>query len=308
MLPAKILQPGEIESLASPVTHLLLPDPQLFIRRSERLRRLAQAHSIGDYLGFVASIAEQQQALLDSIADLELADIESTRLLKLGLPPLSATDWQRDPLWRDLARALAKAVMPNAPPPARTVLNELSARSDDWLEDQASALIGLDLPHLDIATSPIIAGALQVYWTRLAQAQEPARIPRPGDPSLCPVCGSHPMVSLVQLGGEVNALRYLVCSLCGSQWYLERAKCSSCGNTRDIGYQTVENPNSAIRAESCPECHGYLKILYRNQSPDLEPTADDLASLALDWLMSEEGYSRTGVNLMLLQGADDAAV
>jgi len=307
MPPAKILQPGEIESLASPITQLRLPDPHIYLHRAERLHRVAQGHSIGDYLRFVGSIAERQQELLDSIVDLEVPDFEPTGHLELGPRPLPAAGWPRDPRWRDLARALAKAVMPDAPTPAQMVLNALCGQSDDWLEGQADVLIGLDLGRLDIAASPILAGALQVYWTRLARTQDPARIPRSEDAGLCPICGSHPIVSLVQLGGDVNALRYLVCSLCGSQWHLERAKCSSCGNTRDIGYQTVENPKSAIRAESCPECHGYLKILYRNQMPDLEPTADDLASLALDWLMSDEGYARTGVNLMLLQGSIDAA-
>jgi FdhE protein len=206
-----------------------------------------------------------------------------------------------------LVRDLAGRLGPSAPFQARAVLERIVASDDAWIEGQADALLALDLARVDIAASAVIAAALQVYWSRLAQTLEPSRVPSAGFANLCPVCGSHPVTSVVRTGGATDALRYLVCSLCDSHWYLERAKCSNCNNTRQIGDHAVENPDSAIRAESCPECRSYLKILYQNQAPDLEPTADDLASLALDWLMSEEGYGRSGVNLMLLQGGGEDA-
>jgi len=36
--------------------------------------------------------------------------------------------------------------------------------------------------------------------------------------------------------------------------------------------------------------------------PDIEPVADDLASVALDLLVAEAGKTPTGLNLMLLYG------
>jgi FdhE protein len=38
------------------------------------------------------------------------------------------------------------------------------------------------------------------------------------------------------------------------------------------------------------------------KDPDLDPVADDLASIALDLLVSETGKTSAGINLMLLYG------
>jgi FdhE protein len=302
----RILQPGEIESSASAIPRLLPPDTAIFRTRAERLRRIAPGHSLGDYLGFVATIADWQQSALDAWTDLTLPSQVHLALNRVdGRPPLAPLASTRDVRWRDQFKDLADRLAPVAPEPARRVLERILASDEDWLEAQADALLALDLARVDIAASAIIGAALQVRWTKLAQALDVSRLPvQSASRHVCPVCGSHPMISVVRTGGATDALRYLVCSLCASQWYLERAKCSNCDNTRQIGYHAVENPDSAIRAESCPECRTYLKILYQNQMPDLEPMADDLASLTLDWLMSEEGYGRSGVNLMLLQGGD----
>jgi FdhE protein len=57
-----------------------------------------------------------------------------------------------------------------------------------------------------------------------------------------------------------------------------------------------------VAAETCDECHHYLKICNAAKDPHVEPVADDLASLSLDLLVSEEGLMRHGVNFMLLFG------
>jgi FdhE protein len=46
----------------------------------------------------------------------------------------------------------------------------------------------------------------------------------------------------------------------------------------------------------------YLKILYQDKALDGDPVADDLATLALDILVDEAGYSRAGPNLLLVPG------
>lgn len=302
MSSTRILQPGEIESFSSAaIPRLLLPEPGVFRRRAERLRRLAQGHSLGDSLTFVAVIADWQQEALDAWSAPGLPDETTLYHADRTDPPLAPASRDRDPRWLDQARELAARLAPAAPDQALAVLERIRTSPDDWLQTQADALLALDLAQLDIAASPILTAALQVCWTRSALGLDPARLLHPPQSRLCPVCGGHPIVSVVRTGGASDGLRYLVCSLCASHWYLERAKCSNCHNTRQIGYQTIENPESPIRAESCPECRSYLKILYQNLSPDLDPTADDLATLALDWLMSEEGYDRSGVDLLLLQ-------
>jgi FdhE protein len=47
--------------------------------------------------------------------------------------------------------------------------------------------------------------------------------------------------------------------------------------------------------------------VHSDRDPFVEPMADDLASLTLDLLVSEAGYHRHGLNLMLLFGEPEAA-
>ena len=105
-----------------------------------------------------------------------------------------------------------------------------------------------------------------------------------------------------------------------------RIKCSHCLSTKGITYQSlrtlgqadeaeevggsvhVEGASAVARAvevECCGECGHYLKIVHMERDPNVEPIADDLASLTLDLLASEGGATRHGVNLMLFFGDPD---
>jgi FdhE protein len=101
--------------------------------------------------------------------------------------------------------------------------------------------------------------------------------------------------------GQSQGYRYLHCALCASEWHLVRVTCSQCQNTENIGYHSIAGGSAAIRAESCDRCHTYRKILYQEKDADVEPVADDLASLALDLLMAEAGYHRGSGNPLLWQ-------
>jgi len=58
-----------------------------------------------------------------------------------------------------------------------------------------------------------------------------------------------------------------------------------------------------VQAETCPECRGYLKLCRLERDPHLDPWADDLATLALDLLVEQQGFERGGLNFLLLQAA-----
>ena len=62
----------------------------------------------------------------------------------------------------------------------------------------------------------------------------------------------------------------------------------------------LEGSNGAVRAETCDNCKSYLKIVYQEKDPYVDPVADDLATLALDILVDEAGFERSGPNLLLL--------
>jgi FdhE protein len=98
----------------------------------------------------------------------------------------------------------------------------------------------------------------------------------------------------------VEGVRYVQCSLCATQWNQVRVRCVSCGSTKGISYQAIEGVADSIKAETCDECGTYMKILYQTKDMELEPVADDVASLGLDLLVSEAGWRRAAVNPFLL--------
>ena len=79
--------------------------------------------------------------------------------------------------------------------------------------------------------------------------------------------------------------------------------CSHCQSTQGITYRSIEGSSGAIRAECCENCRTYRKILYQEKDNGVEPVADDVASLALDLLLSEAGYHRASSNPLLWQTA-----
>jgi len=302
-----ILQPGQIEAAASEIPELRLPHADMFSTRAQRLRQLAVGHALGNFFDFIAGLVQAQQDELYRHPDMPMPDdvlLSSCR--EFEMPPLSPAGWPRHPHWQEIARRLADTLHDAAPPNGRKSLFHLLGERKEWLETQAGTLMAGKLEGLDLAVAPIIGAALQVQWTHLARRLEPHQVARPEHPNLCPVCGSHPVASVVRIGGAENGLRYLHCALCGSEWHMVRSKCSNCDNTKGITYFSVEGGKDIVRAEACPECLTYLKIIHQDKDPLVEPAADDLASLALDLLMSEEGYARSGINYLMIHGTGES--
>lgn len=291
----------------------------LFAERAMRLRQLARGHSMGDYLEFAARLALAQQAALDDCPDPPLPDATAlARARASGLPPLPATDWPRAPQWREGVRRIATALLPEAAPATRTVLERVLAAGDDALEAQADALLERTPTGLDFGAAPIVAAALQVYWTRLllATRERTASIGEPvvrlPDETVCPACGSPPVASITRSGGESLGQRYLHCTLCSLQWHLPRSKCPRCLDGGKLAFQSLDAAGAAdgegraaqapVQAETCEACGHYLKIVHTDRDPQVDPVADDLASLTLDLLVAETGLARHGLNYLLLFG------
>jgi FdhE protein len=141
-----------------------------------------------------------------------------------------------------------------------------------------------------------------VYFTRLA-AELPLDslrlLPRRG---LCPCCGSTPVAGLVTASGRTPGTRYLHCSLCATAWNHVRAVCISCGEARSLSLKEIEGDSGAVKAETCNECHSYAKMMYQPRDPNVDPFADDLATLGLDFLVAEAGWARHAPNPLLLIG------
>ncbi|HYQ81359.1 MAG TPA: formate dehydrogenase accessory protein FdhE [Anaeromyxobacteraceae bacterium] len=279
------LGPGEIVPLR-------LPRPaELFARRAERFRELAPGHAAGDFLEAMAALCRAQLAALPRAAS-------PARDLPPRVP-LRAVEWPR-PGWRaGLEAIVAEMGRASLPGPARAALDRLSRLPQAEVEGLADALLAGAAGRLDLAAVPFVGAALQAHFAALAGGLEAARIER-ADRG-CPVCGSPPVAGLV-LGDD--KLRYLACSLCGSEWHFTRVVCSACRQGGKLRYLSIDGDPGGALAEACGECGSYVKLFYLEKAPRAEPFVDDAASIGLDLLLAEEGYARGGLNLFLLPGGE----
>ena len=77
------------------------------------------------------------------------------------------------------------------------------------------------------------------------------------------------------------------------------------GDGQEPGREGHGSPGAAaVRAESCDTCHTYRKIVYREKDANVDPVADDLATVTLDLLMTEAGYHRGSGNPLLWQNPE----
>ena len=305
----RILQPGQIETLAQrTVPRIRLPERStLFASRAQRLRQLAQTGatgaSIGDYLRLMALVADAQQLALSTFAVPPPNEEQLARSRTHRMPVIHANGCPRAPVWRRLPAEVCRAVTatPEAPAGARAACERLLAAAPEALEMEADALLSARVEAIDLAGAPFLMAALQVYWAALASRLSPEHVAELEVPGLCPACGTLPVASIVRTDERSEGYRYLHCALCATEWHLVRITCSQCQSTANIAYHSIEGGSGAIRAESCDQCHTYRKILYQEKDTKVDPVADDLASLALDLLMSEAGYHRGSGNPLLWQ-------
>jgi FdhE protein len=301
----RILEPGRIGA-DSPraVPRLVLPDrARLFAARAARLESLAARDPLGGYLRLACAIARAQHAAA-GVSNVAPPAAEARAAARAhGMPPLPARGLARDGAWRAaLGRIAAElAAAPGFPAAVAGVATRLAAAPAAELEAHADRLLAADGHDADPAAAPFVMAALQVYWCALASGLAPGEVALTEHAGTCPVCGTLPVASVVRAGAPYAGHRYLHCGLCASEWHRVRVECTQCGATRGIAYQSIEGGPPAIRAETCDGCHAYRKIFYEEHDPALEPLADDLASVALDLLLTEAGFHRASANPLLWQ-------
>lgn len=289
---------------------VILADAKLFSRRALRLRELVQqVPALDEFLDFMARLAQAQHQVLGSRepAWRPAADAFDVAL-QHGLPPLGHQALRRDLDWQGDLLAILDALdlhVGERQRPLLTSLREMSAGQRDALAEEVLEVRPGSEANRGLL--PLVAAALQVCWLRLVLAL-PRAPAKPDDKAraLCPCCGALPVASVIHSERHRSGVRYLHCSLCATEWHLERVKCSECGSAK-LTYLTLEDDGGKsylpVQAEACGECHSYLKVAQRELHGRADPVADDLASLALDLLLAEQGeYERIGYNPWLISG------
>ena len=269
---------------------LRLPRPsEMFERRAARLAMLSRRHVAGDWLAALAALCGAQ-LIAAQTAPAALAG-------RTPRAPLHPAEWRRGEEWRTaLATILERMRSISLPAPAREAVSFLEVATPGELESLAGPLLGSQGAPPDGAAALFLAAALQVYFASIASQVPPGQVERSS--RTCPVCDSPPVAGILR----EERVRYLSCSLCATEWHMVRGQCAICTRTAGVSYFAIEDADG-IRAEACTDCRTYLKLSCQENVPAAEPLADDAASLALDLLMSHEGYSRGGVNLLVTPGA-----
>ncbi|WP_439242004.1 formate dehydrogenase accessory protein FdhE [Lonepinella sp. BR2474] len=289
----RILPENEIKQIASSFQQpplLFANTKNIYERRAKRLRDLAQDHPFADYLEFAAKIVDAQLLILQENPLTKPAEITA------DIQPLNVKTWQRSLQWRDYLTALLSEIKPEANEQMLGTIDSLEKAATEEIEQLADKLLAQDYAQVSSDKAVFIWAALSLYWLQLTQYLSHNTQQESSEGlHYCPVCQSAPVSSIIHFGTE-QALRYLHCSLCESEWNVVRAKCTNCDQSKELEYWMLDKDQSAVRTESCGGCHSYLKILYQEKDPYVEAVADDLASIFLDIEMEEKGFARSGVN------------
>jgi FdhE protein len=283
---------------------LILPDPgKRFSDTAARLEALAAGHPMRDWLRFMAKLAHAQHDAAATLAPLAGPDRSVVaQAVDARMPPLAADGHRRNPGWHEgLALLLDRFDDGAMPPLVQTAVAQLRAR-DAAIESLADAFLHGHVEAADAGPVLYVAAALQVYFTDMAASLPVAALRLLPHRGLCPCCGSTPVAGLVTAAGPMPGARYLHCSLCATAWNHVRAVCITCGGSRAISLEGIEGDAGLVKAETCGDCHTYAKMIYQAQDVKADPVADDLASLGLDVLVGEAGWSRHAPNPLLLVG------
>jgi FdhE protein len=143
---------------------------------------------------------------------------------------------------------------------------------------------------------------MHAFYSRVmaqADAEERARaanVPGGVQP-LCPFCGEKPVAAVLRQEGD-GGKRFLLCSLCFTEWEFRRLLCPHCGEEDKDKlpvYTAEEFPH--VRVEACDTCKVYLKAVDLTKNGLAVPEVDELASVALDLWAGEQGYTKLQANL-----------
>lgn len=279
---------------------IILPEPAaLFARRAARLEVLADDHPMAAWLRFMARLADAQDRAYRALpqpAPVSSAAVELA--VAARLPPLAVEEHRRDPVWRAALRAIVAETAndPALPSAAVAVLARFAARDDAALEALADACLRGTVAAGQAGEAAYAMAALQVYFAALAASLSVAALRLLPQRSRCPVCGAAAFAGVVAAAGKAPGARYLHCGVCATAWNHARAVCVNCGEARALAVREPEGGNGAVKAETCDACRAYSKLFYQLHDMNIEPLADDLASLGLDLMVADAGWSRHTAN------------
>jgi FdhE protein len=246
-------------------------------RRIARAGELAEKHpAVSELLKFYQQLARFQQSVTGRLASARDHD----------LPVLL-------PFFPELI-SLAKRTGSPALAEAAAVLEQ------DSPEDRLALLEGIwqhqvESRHLAGEDAFFAQALLQPYAEFLAE-----RAGAVGDSSssgLCPFCGSKPQVAVLRPEGD-GAKRFLLCSLCFTEWAFRRLLCPDCGEENKDKLPVFSAAEfDYVRIDACDTCRAYIKSIDLTKNGRAVPVVDELATVSLNLWAVEKNYHKLRPNL-----------
>jgi FdhE protein len=114
----------------------------------------------------------------------------------------------------------------------------------------------------------------------------------------CPFCNARPVASVLRGEGD-GGKRWLLCSLCSTEWEYRRVLCPGCGEENKDKlpiFRAAELP--AARLDACDTCHTYIKSIDLTKDGHAIPMVDEIATVALNTWADEHDYAKLETNLL----------
>ncbi|MGA2883074.1 MAG: formate dehydrogenase accessory protein FdhE [Bryobacteraceae bacterium] len=116
----------------------------------------------------------------------------------------------------------------------------------------------------------------------------------------CPFCNARPVAGVLRGEGD-GGKRWLLCSLCFTEWPYRRVLCPGCGEENKDKlpiYTAAEFP--AARVDACDTCHTYLKSIDLTKDGHAIPVVDEIATVALNIWAEDHDYVKLETNLLAM--------
>jgi FdhE protein len=114
----------------------------------------------------------------------------------------------------------------------------------------------------------------------------------------CPFCNARPVAAVLRGEGD-GGKRWLLCSLCATEWQYRRVICPACGEEDKEKLPIyIASEFDYIRVDACDSCRAYIKSVDLTKNGHAIPIVDEIATVALNIWAVEHGYWKLEPNLL----------
>ncbi len=244
--------------------------------RIARASELAKTHSaVAELLGFYQSLARFQKGVYEAVASSAEHDVS---VLVRHFPALLTLISQAgSPSLKEAANALEQA----------SAEERLELLTAFWQHEVESVEVPAEY---ELFAQALLQPLAEYLAERTNSATE-------ASPPLCPFCGSKPQLAVLRPEGD-GAKRFLLCSLCGTEWVFRRVLCPNCAEeNKDHLPIFMAREFDYVRVDACDTCHTYIKSIDLSKNGRAVPVVDELATVSLNLWAQENSYHKLQPNL-----------